>query len=80
MDKPCANIGFSLALHLDSFPAGPVMWQYWPLKGPAQHSDFLFYIRDPNSQYLNVMELILSQQSIRTQEILLAFYPSVQKN
>jgi hypothetical protein len=51
-----------------------VRGQYWPPKGPTRNEDFLFYIpvlcHDEAS--------FLHQQSIRTRQILLEFYPSVQ--
>jgi hypothetical protein len=34
------------------------MWQYWPPKGPAPNSDFLFYIRVPHVCAFNMRELV----------------------
>jgi hypothetical protein len=36
----------------------PIREQYWPPKGPAQHTDFLFYIQDLHNRDLNMMELV----------------------
>jgi hypothetical protein len=33
------------------------MWQYLPQKGPAPHSDFLFYIQDLHNQDLDIKVL-----------------------
>jgi hypothetical protein len=51
--------------------AGPVRWQYWPLKGPARHSDVL-----PAQTRISTF---LGQQSIETRQILLECYPPVPK-
>jgi hypothetical protein len=46
-------------------------------EGPARHSDFLFYIRDPLIKYEGAS--FIGRQSIRTWQILLGFNPTVQK-